>query len=347
MSAFVNKVFLFPYYITLKIRHALYDSGRRKAAVYDIPVICIGNVTVGGTGKTPMVEEIIRELQDRKRLAVVSLGYKRKKRGMIFVREEDNAKDVGDEPLQIKRKFPNVSVVVCKNRNQAIEALLAMDELSRPETIILDDGLQYLKVRPSRSIVLVDYNRPTYNDSLLPFGRLRDLPERVRKADAVIVTKCPEWIDPWEREKWRKKLRLKTDTPLIFSKMIYEKIVPVWPDFADTRYVYSKEACVFTGIASDKPLRLYLLGDYKVMASHSFGDHHYYSRKDLNRIGCMAESHPLSILVTTEKDRLRLVDCKNAPDTVKLRSFYIPIRTGFLEEDDRNAFRSMLKKGAE
>ena len=310
MSAFVNKVILFPYYITLKIRHGLYDSGRRKSVSYEIPVIATGNVTVGGTGKTPMTEELIRQFQESRRLAVVSSGYKRKKRGMIYVREEDSARDVGDEPLQIKRKFPNVTVVVCKNRNKAIEDLLAKPEYERPETIILDDGLQYLNVKPSKSIMLVDYNRPSYRDSLLPAGRLRDLPDRVRLADAVVVTKCPEWIEDEERKKWREKLKLPDSTPLIFSKLEYGKTSPVWPDSADSRYIYSKEACVYSGIANDKPLRLHLLGDYKVAGNLEFGDHRNYSANDLRKVESMAASHPLAILVTTEKDCLRLMDCK-------------------------------------
>jgi tetraacyldisaccharide 4'-kinase len=343
MSEFVNRVLLFPYYITLKIRHFAYDSGQRKAESFDVPVICVGNVTAGGTGKTPMVEEIIRKLQDRKRLAVVSLGYKRKKRGMIFVREEDSAKDVGDEPLQMKRKFPNVTVVVCKNRNKAIHALLEQDPLLRPEEIILDDAYQYLKVKPSKSIVLVDYNRPTYSDSLLPYGMLRDLPERVRKADAVVVTKCPEWIDEWEMEKWRKRLRLKAETPLVFSKIAYCKMKPVWPDYADTRYIYSKEAAVFSGIASDKPLRLHLLGNYKVVANREFGDHHIYDNGDMRVIDQMAKTYPLSILITTEKDSYRLQDCPDVPDSIKIRTFYIPIKMDYLNDDDKTTFEELFK----
>ncbi|MFB0973162.1 MAG: tetraacyldisaccharide 4'-kinase [Bacteroidales bacterium] len=343
MSEFINRVILFPYFITLKIRHSIYDHNPKKSESFSIPVISVGNVTAGGTGKTPMVEEIIRILQDSKRLAVVSLGYKRKKRGMIFVKEEDSAKDVGDEPLQIKRKFPNVTVVVCKNRNKAIHALLEQDPLLRPEEIIMDDALQYLKVKPSKSIVLVDYNRPSYSDSLLPFGKLRDLPERVRKADAVVVTKCPEWVDEWEKEKWRKRLRLKASNPLIFSKICYCKMKPVWPEVADNRYIYSKEAAVFTGIASDKTLKLHLLGDYKVVATREFGDHHIFDKGDLKSIETMAKAYPLSILVTTEKDSFRLQDCTDVPIALKVRTFYIPIKVDYLSEDEKAAFEEILK----
>ena len=167
----LSKVFLFPYWLALRIRHKRYDSGWAKSVRHEVPVISVGNVNVGGTGKTPMVEYLVNLLQGDCRVAVLSRGYKRKGKGFHLVEPDDPAQLVGDEPLQIKRKFPDVPVAVDKDRNHGVEQLLALPEGQRPELILLDDGFQYRRLKPSTDLVLVDYNRPIFEDNLLPLGR--------------------------------------------------------------------------------------------------------------------------------------------------------------------------------
>lgn len=198
-----DKIVLFPYYLTLKVRHWLYDTGRKKSVSYDVPVIGVGNVTVGGTGKTPHIEMLIRMFQDEYRVAVISRGYRRRTEGFREVSENDDFQDVGDEPLQIKKKFPSVRVVVDADRCRAVETLMALGEDERPSLILLDDAFQYRRIVPKVNIVLVSATRPVFEDHLLPMGRLRDIPSRMKKADVVVVTKMEGEVDSALISFWR------------------------------------------------------------------------------------------------------------------------------------------------
>ena len=221
----IDKILLFPYWLSLKIRHFLYDAGLKKVRSADVPTICIGNITVGGTGKTPHTEMLIRTLlQDQewggKNLAVLSRGYKRKTKGFQQVTADGSAAAYGDEPLQIKKKFPGITVAVDGNRIEGCDFLAhpeklqsskkarkCMDKnLPASDLIILDDAFQHRSLKPTLSIVLVDYNRPIFKDHLLPFGRLRDLPQRIAAADIVIVSKCPNEVNAWEKCTWAENL---------------------------------------------------------------------------------------------------------------------------------------------
>lgn len=346
MLHFKSKILLFPYWIALKIRHFLYDKGLKKSVGYPVPVICIGNITVGGTGKTPHTEMIIKLLQKKVRVAVLSRGYKRKSKGFRIATLQDTYREIGDEPLQIKQKFPNITLAVCADRREGIERLLALpiakglDAVGdfRPEVIILDDAFQHRHVKPSHSIVLMNYNNPIFNDDLLPIGTLRDLPEQICRANSVIVTKSPlfgehdgiiddalaaEQIAPIEKS-WRKKLGLREDQQLYFSSIFYGE--PVGVDAgADKRYLYSKSAIYFTGIANDGEFRDFISGGYKILNSIKFPDHHNFSKRDIKNINAWSEKHPSSIIFTTEKDSKRLINNPWLSSDVKKRLFYIPI----------------------
>ena len=341
----ISKYLLFPYYLTLKIRNSLYDKGSIKSVSHDIPVYCIGNVTVGGTGKTPMTELVVKELRNNYRVAVISCGYKRKGRGFKFVNAEDTARRVGDEALQIKRKFPDVAVAVDKDRNRAIEQLSALPEAVRPEVIILDDAFQYRKVAPAKNIMLVDYTRPIFKDELLPIGRLRDLPEQIRRAETVVITKCPEYLDEWEREKMKILTRTRHTQTVLFAKTKYNTPKAVFPEYGNNRYIYSKEVHLFSGIANDTPIRLQLSASYDHISHKSFGDHHRYTRLDINSLNRYAKKHPLTLLLTTEKDAQRLISCNHISDDVKKRLYYLPIETEFLTTEETGQFRDILKEG--
>lgn len=324
----------------LAIRHFFYDKGWKKSQEASVPTVCIGNITVGGTGKTPHTEMVLRRLLKSddwaySNLAVLSRGYKRKSKGFQLVPRDGTALLYGDEPLQIAKKFPSVTVAVDKNRVRGCE------QLKDAHLIVLDDAFQYRKLRASLNIVLVDYNRPVHKDSLLPWGRLRDLKSRMKAADIVIVTKCPAYLDDWERSQWVKYLRLTPEQKLFFTTFTYGAMEPVFPE-GDARYMYSKRLVLFTGIANDAPLRSFLSDTYKIVRRIGFPDHHKYTRADIGTLSSAVKEFPTACLVTTEKDAQRIVDAKKVPDELRLRMFQIPVEASFLSPEEDAAFTETL-----
>ncbi|MBR3989652.1 MAG: tetraacyldisaccharide 4'-kinase [Bacteroidales bacterium] len=325
------------YGLVLRIRHLLYDKGWKKSFSAPVPTVCVGNITVGGTGKTPHVELLLRLLLAAgKQPAVLSRGYKRKLKGFQLLPADGTAALYGDEPVQIAHKFPEVPVAVDKDRVHGCGQLAA-----KASCIVLDDAFQYRRLRATLNIVLVDYNRPVFKDCLLPWGRLRDLPGRLKAAQVVIVTKCPAELSAQEREAWQKDLHLSPEQQLFFTTLQYGTPLPVFPE-ADAHYLYAKQCTVLTGIANDAPLRSYLSDTYKIGQHLQFPDHHAYSKADLRTIGRAIQASATSCLFTTEKDAQRLRDCKNVPQSIRERLFYIPVEAAFLTPEEQEAFCRLL-----
>lgn len=330
------------YGLVLRLRHLFYDKGWAKSTRPSVPTICVGNVSVGGTGKTPHTEYLLRLLLHSddwgfRPLAVLSRGYKRKSKGYQLIPPEGSALQYGDEPVQMARKFPSVAVAVCKNRIEGCRRLA--EEGS--QLIILDDALQYRKLQAAMNIVLVDYNHPVQKDRLLPYGHLRDLPSRLKKAHVVIVTKCPSFLDEAEPRRWRKELRLTDNQPLFFTTLRYAEPQPVFLD-GDTHYLYAKQVILVSGIANDAPLRNYLSDKYKIARRIAFPDHHAFTRRDIRSILRAVKETPTACLVTTEKDAGRLQDVKDVPPELRRRMFYIPIEAAFLSAEEEAAFTQTL-----
>lgn len=341
----LSKFLLFPYYLTLKIRNSRYDNGKSKVYGFPIPVISVGNVNVGGTGKTPMCELLVRFLAPYYKVAVLSMGYRRKTKGFRIVSVDDTAQAVGDEPLQIKRKFPGITVVVDKQRERAVKTLLEAEDSPRPDVIILDDGFQYRRLKRNKEIVLIDYNRPVFKDNLLPFGRLRDLPEQIRRAHAVVITKTPEYTNVWEREKTARINRIRPEQTVIFTKCTYLPPAAVFEKEGDKRYIYSKEVLLFSGIANDESLVFHLSDSYDKIFHKTYADHHEFSRMDMAELKRFARKNPLALLLTTEKDAQRLLHNRHLSPEVKKRLFYIPIAYDFISDTDRREFSTFLFNG--
>lgn len=322
------------YRLILKLRHKAFDRGRRKSSPSCIPSICIGNVTVGGTGKTPHTEMLLRMLEGQKGLAVLSRGYGRKSKGFLRVTPEGNAFDFGDEPLQIARKFPDVKVAVDADRVEGCEKL--RDEGAR--LVLLDDAFQHRRLKADLNIVLVNYSRPVFEDKLLPFGRLRDLPERIFKADIIIVSKCPEDIRPDEKADFLQRLRLSGydpatceascpdghRIPVLFSYIAYLAPQMVFPE-GDHRYTYASKVVLMSGIAKDRRLALHLRPDYTLTKELYFADHHNFTKKDLVKVEKSLSKYGAAAVITTEKDAQRLRSSSYVSDFLKERLIEVPI----------------------
>jgi tetraacyldisaccharide 4'-kinase len=373
----IDKILLFPYWLTLKLRHFFYDSGLKKVSKADVPTICIGNITVGGTGKTPHTEMLLRTLlQDEewggKNIAVLSRGYKRKTKGFQQVTSDGSAIAYGDEPLQIKKKFPGVTVAVDSSRVEGCDFLVYPEKLetskkgrkcidknlAASDLIILDDAFQHRALKPTLSIVLVDYNRPVFNDHLLPFGKLRDLPGRIAAADIVIVSKCPNEVNAWDKCTWAENLGIRNfdasscsgtrrngkKQHLFFSTITYDTAEAIFPE-GNPRYIYTNRLILFSGIANDAPLLSYLSSNYKIVRHFRFPGHHKFSKGDMNTIASAAREFPTAVIMTTEKDCQRVRDCHKIKEELKQRMFYSPIKTVFLTENERENFIAALKAG--
>lgn len=351
------------YRLILKTRHNLYNKGVRKSYSAEVPTICVGNITVGGTGKTPHVEMILRLLEESpewkgKHIAVLSRGYRRKSKGFREVTADGSAVVFGDEPLQIKKKFPSVTVAVCKDRVEGCRILCHPENrgFAPADLIILDDAFQYRRLKASGNVILVDYNRPIFEDKLLPFGRLRDLPSRISEADVIIVTKCPAELDDWEKVKFCASLGVDDYSPkecagnasdgcrqtVLFTtvnycdkKMVYES--------GDPRYFYSKKLVLVTGIARDGALRNYLSDSYRILRCFSYPDHHSFKRSEIEDWMDVIRTEPTAAIGTTEKDAQRILATDAVPDTIKARIFCVPIRTDFLTPEGLEVFTSFLE----
>ena len=329
------------YGLVTDVRNTLFDWGVLPSETYDIPVINVGNLTVGGTGKTPHVEYLIRLLSGRYRVAVLSRGYRRKTRGYLLSTPASTVYDIGDEPWQIKQKFPDVYVAVDANRRRGI-ARLMNDEATRDvQVILLDDAFQHRYVKAGQNILLVDYGRLISDDCLLPAGDLRERPSASRRATTVIVTKCPQHIPAIGYRAVMLSLHLRPYQQLYFSTFAYGTMHRLWGKGTLEPSALRKEntyVLLLAGIGNPQQMEQ----DVRRFAQHvttlTFPDHHYYSRSDADLIRRTLESLPKPhIVVTTEKDAARLQQLKWLDKEVQQLVYVLPIEVDFMR-DERNKF---------
>jgi tetraacyldisaccharide 4'-kinase len=330
------------------IRNFLYDKNLLKTVEFSLPVICVGNITMGGTGKTPHTEYIAHLLGSRFRVAVLSRGYKRKSEGFRFVEINSTAAESGDEPLQIKRKLPSVIVAVDSNRINGINRILR--DKPGTEVIILDDGFQHRRIRPGFSIVLSDFRKLFLHDHLLPYGSLRESWPNIRRADLLLVTKTPADSDV-ERKTIAGELAGEGIGNIFFTSIGYLDPVPVFTEYPDqgVNSFPGAEAVVVTGIANPEPFIGYLKGILSDIVHLSFPDHHDFSEKDINAITlAWHELKPAArYLITTEKDAVRLREFSNIEEEIRRASFFVPVSIGFPDgnqEDFNNLITSYAGK---
>ncbi len=332
------------------LRNAAFNVGLLPQEEFDVPVVSVGNITVGGTGKTPHVEYIIEALYRRYHVGVLSRGYKRKTKGFILASNNMTPRDIGDEPYQIFNKFTGlITLAVCENRRKGIRELLRID----PDInlILLDDAFQHRYVVPKVNIVLVDYNRPPYEDKLMPLGSLREPARNVLRGDMVVVTKCPSDITAMDIRMVKKNLGLFPYQGLFFSNIRYADPVPVFPvqspQITSLQWLREDDALLcLTGIATPKPLVRYLRQYSTNIKVMHFDDHHFFTRRDFSDIFKVYNSleGKRKFIITTEKDAVRIMNNPYFPPTRRHCIYYIPMKVGFLEMEGASFIEELVKR---
>ena len=312
-------------------RHRLFDWGILKSEKFDIPIICIGNITVGGTGKTPMAEMLIAYMSQMHRVALLARGYGRRTRGYLEVRGDSHYSYVGDEPLQIKLKFPDAVVVVCEKRAEGIRRIRA--EHPEVDLIIMDDGFQHRYVEPKINIVMIDATRPVQHDKMLPQGSLRDIPEQLHRAHYFVVTKCPERMAPIDRRILRKVLIQVAYQRVYFTRFESFMPQPLYAgEVAGGHLAAGSRVIALSGIGNPAPFLQTLRSRYDVVEEVTLDDHHVYKVRDMNLLRDLLARHPGSVVVTTEKDAVKMTNRAKIPAAVRAALYYMPINISFIED---------------
>jgi tetraacyldisaccharide 4'-kinase len=326
--------FAWLYGLVVTLKNKLFDWGVFQGETFPVPVISIGNLTVGGTGKTPHTEYLIRLLNEKYRIAVLSRGYKRKTKGFILADRNSDSRQIGDEPMQMFRKFPEILVAVDANRSRGIRRLLQLPDNQKPDVILLDDAFQHRHVKPSLSILLTDSNRPFYEDYLLPAGRLREPAKNYRRADWIVCTKCPETFTSADYQILMEKLHVRPHQQLFFSSFRYKNLLPVFPE-GNTLKEESIERLshenfsilLVAGLANPSGLIEFLnkyISDLQIII---YSDHHNFTQKDIQAMmGFIhANTNQNKRIITSEKDAVRLANHPFLSDEMKAFIYYLPI----------------------
>jgi len=330
----VTRILLYPFSLLygtiMAVRNSLYDRRYFTSTSFALPVISIGNLTVGGTGKTPHVEYLLRLLRNKK-VATLSRGYKRQSKGYVLANASASAATLGDEPFQYYQDFPGVTVAVSEDRAAGIQQLLLREPSL--EAIILDDAYQHRGVVPSLNILLTDYARLFYEDLVLPAGRLREFPVNANRADAIVVTKCARDILPEQMEKIKIAIYrfVSKSVPVFFTR--YEYATPV---ACGLKEPISRSVLLITAIANPQPLEQYLLDQgYQVLQHYRFPDHHAYTAAEMQKIFSEWQRYSQKAavsIVTTRKDAVKLTEPGLAAIWRTLPFFYLPVRVVFVQD---------------
>lgn len=335
------------YGLAVIIRNELFELNILKTRRFDIPVISVGNITVGGAGKTPHVEYLIRLLKDKMKVAVLSRGYKRKSRGYVLAGNNTPMREIGDEPYQMKIKFPDIRVAVDKKRCEGIDRLTTDEETKDTDVILLDDAFQHRYVQPGINILLVDYHRLIIYDKLLPAGRLREPLSGKHRADIVIITKCPDTLNPIDYRVLSKAMELYPFQQLYFTKLEYCPLEPIFHKglFMPLTEIRGKNVLLLTGIASPRQLEtdINAYTGNNALTILSFPDHHSFTQKDIRRINeAFAGMEAPRMIITTEKDQARLMGIETLSDDVKDNIYALPIKVRFMLDKEETFNKKII-----
>lgn len=320
------RIILFPFAVLYgaitSIRNFLFDKGILKSYTFNIPIIAVGNLSVGGTGKTPQIEYLIRLLSPKYKIATLSRGYKRQSEGFVLADSTSNAEILGDEPFQFYTKFNNIQVAVDANRKNGIEQLLSQTE--KPDVILLDDAFQHRKVKAGFYILLTSYGDLYADDFMLPTGNLRESRNGAKRANIIVVTKCPATLSLVEQNKIKAKLKLLPHQELYFSFIDYDELVYSEGKTMKVSEIKIVDKLLLAGIAKPNPFFAYLQSDNDEKLV--FPDHHHFTESDIKAIENKSRNKKI---ITTEKDFVRLKG-----SIPKEQLFYLPIRSAFLSAGD-------------
>ena len=344
MKKKVKHIIFFPfailYGIITGIRNWLFDQEILSSTSFNIPIISVGNLAVGGTGKTPHTEFILSILQNDWKTAMLSRGYKRKTKGFQLATQISDSRTLGDEPFQIYQKFPSVTVSVDENRVHGVKAL--QEQIPGLQVVVLDDAFQHRYIQAGLSILLTDFGNLYSRDMLLPAGQLREWKSGSSRANIIVITKCPEDVKPIDMRVYETELNPSNNQSLFFSTFIYDELRPVFPDSNQEKWTFQKikdanaEILLVAGIVSPEPILLHLNKYTSNIKTLFFEDHHAFQSKDFNlinkRLGGLSSID--KIIMVTEKDAVRLMSNPNYPETLKSITFALPIRVHILHDQE-------------
>lgn len=341
------KILLYPfmmlYGLVVSIRNFLYDINFYKQHEFNVPIISVGNITVGGTGKTPHAEYLIELLKKQFKVAYLSRGYKRKTKGFILANKNSDVFEIGDEPVQIKQKYPDIPVAVCEKRVKGIHLLLNNKQFTI-DAIILDDAFQHRSVKPNINILLIDYTQQIFDDNLLPVGKLREQCSAKYRANFIIFTKCPTHLQPIDQRIIKSRLNIRPYQNLFFTSIVYGEITPAEKGFKLFSNDMRKHAVLLiTGIANPQPLVDYLTPQVGEIIHLKYADHFHYNEAEINQIveKFNAIGTTEKMMITTEKDLVRLKSIKEKPKVFFENLYYIPIEIRFLDRT-KETFNSKI-----
>jgi len=328
------------YGMGVSIHQSLYYSGLFKSVKFSIPIINIGNLSVGGTGKSPHIEYILKMIHDYLEVGVISRGYRRKSSGYILLDPSKTVEDVGDEPIQMARKFPNEHFAVSESRSLGIPKLLS--QFPNIQVILMDDGFQHLEVKAGLNILLTEYNNPFFKDFLLPSGRLREWRFGSRRAQIIIVTKCPAEPSEAEEHVWRKNLGIKNNQQLFFSTLEYHTAFNVFDPNEKFHLSPTMHVTLISAVAQSSYLVNYIEDKVATVLDINYEDHHFFSKDEVLSLieKHKAKNSTNKIILTTEKDATRLALFKHIFEEHNIKLYAIPISVLFYKKE---AFEHEIK----
>lgn len=307
------------------IRNFLFDRGILKSYSFELPIIAVGNLSVGGTGKTPQIEYLIRLLSEHYAIATLSRGYKRKSTGFVLANANSSAETLGDEPYQLHQKFPSIQVAVDADRKNGIEQLLTQEK--KHQVILLDDAFQHRKVKAGFYILLTAYDDLFVDDFLLPTGNLRESRNGAQRADVIVVTKCPKTLSESEQTEIKQKLRRlsKPNQAVYFTFVSYSSVVHSEKGSIPVVQIQQSNCLLLAGIAKPTSFFNYLKNSESTCLTYP--DHHHFTESDIQQIRQQAGEKKI---VTTEKDYVRLKD-----SVLQEQLYYLPIQTSFITASEQ------------
>ncbi len=327
LKRFIFSIIAKFYILGVKFRHFLYNAEFLKSVSFDVPIICVGNITVGGSGKTPMCELLVEHFSQRGGVAVLSRGYGRRSHGYREVQLTDDYTKSGDEPLQMKQKYPDVTVVVCEKRVEGVQRILK--EHPEVKLIIMDDGFQHRHILPRINVIMLDFTRPFHLDSPLPLGSLRDTADELHRADYFVVTKCPAKMSQLDVSFVTRELDA---TPHQKTYLTTIENLPPMPIAGGEATTLGKEQQIIAmaGIGNPVPFVEMVERCYTLVDKRLYADHHSYNRGDVSEIKRLLKRHPEALILTTEKDRVKLLKNKALTEEVAAKIYYTPMKMRFI-----------------